>query len=100
MLAEDVQAISDGGGEFHTARRVVRGRDKVARFFIGLNRRTGAGVQSLIVNVLPAVLVHLTPASTGWSPRALLQGGLDAEGRIRTVYTVLATRKVAPLTRV
>jgi RNA polymerase sigma-70 factor (ECF subfamily) len=99
MLAEDVQAISDGGGEFHTARRVVRGRDKVARFFIGLNQRAGVptGVQLLVVNGLPAVLVDLTPASSGWSPRALLQVRLDAEGYVRTVYTVLATRKLAPL---
>ncbi len=42
-LAADVRTTSDGGGEFHAARKVVLGRTRVARFYARLmaqQRRT------------------------------------------------------------
>lgn len=43
LLAADVRAWSDGGGRVSTARREIRGTDKVARYFAGIySRRPGA----------------------------------------------------------
>lgn len=40
-LAEDVMHLSDGGAHHRAARAPVLGRDRVARFFIGLAKRFG-----------------------------------------------------------
>ncbi len=41
LLAEDVAMHSDGGGRRVAARNVVHGRERVARFFVGLARKPG-----------------------------------------------------------
>src|SRR5262249_29549965 len=43
LLAADVRALSDGGGEFQAALNPVIGRDRVVRLFLGLMRHTPAG---------------------------------------------------------
>ena len=42
MLADDARAISDSGGVVRSARKEIRGRDDVARFLVGINRKGGA----------------------------------------------------------
>lgn len=39
MLTEDVEIHSDGGGKATAARVVISGRDKVARFLVGVLRK-------------------------------------------------------------
>jgi RNA polymerase sigma-70 factor (TIGR02957 family) len=44
LLAEDVVSRADGGGKVNAARNAVEGRERVARYLIGVLRRFGAGV--------------------------------------------------------
>jgi RNA polymerase sigma-70 factor (ECF subfamily) len=43
LLTEDARAISDSGGAVPAARKEIRGRDAVARFLVGVNRKGAAG---------------------------------------------------------
>ena len=97
MLADGVRVLSDGGGEFHAARRPVVGRDKVTRFLVGLTGSGGvpSAVELLTVNGLPAAMLTFVPKAPGWPPRVVFQAPLDAAGRVREVYLVSATRKLA-----
>ncbi len=99
MLAKDVRMLSDGGGEFVAARRPVLGRDKVRRFLFGLAQKAGAAVRVDLraLNGVPAVVVDNPAAPAQWARRTVLLLDLDAEGRIGTVYGVLATRKLTAL---
>lgn len=45
MLAKDAVAWSDGGGKRLAARNLVHGVDAVARLFVGLARKLGAGTE-------------------------------------------------------
>jgi RNA polymerase sigma-70 factor (ECF subfamily) len=40
LLAEDATWTSDGGGKTKAAKKVVRGRDRIARFALGVFRRS------------------------------------------------------------
>jgi RNA polymerase sigma factor (sigma-70 family) len=44
LLAADVVSRADGGGKVHAARNPVSGRDRVARYLIGVLERFGAGI--------------------------------------------------------
>jgi RNA polymerase sigma-70 factor (ECF subfamily) len=95
LLTEDARALSDGAGEFAAARRPILGRARVARLYLGLMRRSPAGMRMELrmLNGLPA-LVAEQPSDGKTAPRLTLQCAVDAEGRITTVYSVLATRKL------
>ncbi len=99
MLAAGVRTMSDGGGEFHGARVPVVGRNRVARFYLGLAKKVGGGSYELrMVNGLPAVVLHVPPQQAkGWAQRVSFQCILDDDGLIGTVYAVLATRKLTAL---
>lgn len=99
LLAEGVRALTDGGGEFVAALRPVRGRDKVARFFLGLTSRIGAGasVQPALVNGLPAVVIRLGSTQPKAAPRVVLACRLDDDGRIAELWSVSASRKLSAL---
>ncbi|MER5931533.1 RNA polymerase sigma-70 factor [Streptomyces sp. NPDC002054] len=58
LLAAEAVYVSDSGGRVSAARRPVQGRNKVARFMIGVQRRPGAGVpfSVLEVNGAPALV--------------------------------------------
>jgi RNA polymerase sigma-70 factor, ECF subfamily len=98
ILAEDVRARSDGG-EFPAARVPVVGRDKVLRLFFGVASHAPAGTTMTTrqLNGLPGLLVDTPGAPKGWAPRMAMQFGLDDEGRIRDIFTVLASRKLTAL---
>ncbi len=51
MLADDVVSASDGGGVVSAARRVVEGREKVARYLAGLIPKFGVGFDSVLLEV-------------------------------------------------
>jgi RNA polymerase sigma factor (sigma-70 family) len=101
MLAEEVATFSDGGGEFHAARTVVRGPDHVTRFYVGLGAKAGppARVSWIEANGLPAVVLEFSQARPGWAPRLVLQCELDEAGRITRVYAILASRKLMAVGR-
>ena len=99
LLAEHVVSLSDGGGEFHAARRPVRGPDHVARLFRGVTRQSGppVRVEARVLNGLPALVADFTPRVDGFAPRVVIQCEIDAQGRIQRLYGVLATRKLTAL---
>ncbi len=59
LLTATARSVNDGGGEFHAARRVVVGGNRVARFMIGISRRLDEGVRvgARMLNGLPAIVI-------------------------------------------
>jgi len=51
VLAEDVVALADGGGKSFAAKRPVHGADAVAKMFVGIVLKFGAGVKASIEEV-------------------------------------------------
>ena len=96
LLAESVHTVNDGGGEFRAALRVVRGRGRVARFYLGLAKRLGppGGYAVRMLNGLPALVLAYPGAKGRIAPRSVLRCDIDAEGRIACLHTVLATAKL------
>ncbi|GAB2641738.1 RNA polymerase sigma-70 factor [Kribbella swartbergensis] len=58
LLAEDVVARADGGGKVVAARNALTGRERVARYLIGVVERFGAGIEPRIAeaNGRPALV--------------------------------------------
>ncbi len=100
MLRDDVRALTDGGGEYYASMIELRGRRKVAQFFLKVTR-VGASptrVALRMLNGAPAVVVEFVPTRPRGAPRTVLRIELDEHGLIREVHSVLATRKLAALT--
>jgi RNA polymerase sigma-70 factor (ECF subfamily) len=97
LLADDVVVLSDGGGEFKAALRPVLGPANTAAFVIGVGRKRAppAGVVLGVYNGLPSVVVDAGRNGNRWAPTIFMQCPLGPSGRIRAVYIVLATRKLA-----
>jgi RNA polymerase sigma-70 factor (ECF subfamily) len=60
LLAEDATWISDGGGKAQAARKVIRGRDLVTRFALGVIGRHAARIElrPVIVNDEPGLALY------------------------------------------
>jgi len=67
LLAENVVALSDGGGVVSAARRPVVGRDRVGRFVAGIAEKGGPGfdVVTVEINGRTALLVTIDGAPFG-----------------------------------
>src|SRR5262249_7240035 len=96
LLARDVQACSDAGGESPAALRPIVGRDKVARLYLGIGRRFAedVDVRFTVVNGLPAVAVQQEDVPPGWARRAVVRCELDDDGRIARIFSVANPRKL------
>jgi RNA polymerase sigma-70 factor (ECF subfamily) len=101
-LAEGARATSDGGGEYLAALQTVRGRDRVARFLVGLQRKTHRGGRFALrdVNGLPALVAEVDVKAARWAPRFLLRCEVDPAGAIRDVHIVIATPKLDRIPRI
>lgn len=94
-LAQDAVLYADGGGRVRSALRPVRGANRIARFFLGILRKSPLTDD---VQVLP----HLVNGSPGY---VILEGGraiqtlaFDVqEARIRAVYVVRNPDKLTRL---
>jgi len=99
LLAEDVVTLNDTNGRYPAAGVPVVGRAKVARFHAGIARlREGQSPRATLrwLNGAPAIVVEFEPPPTDrLAPRFVTLGELDAEGRVRRIYTVLAPEKLA-----
>ncbi len=98
-LALDVHALSDGGGEFHAARKPLVGRARVAHFYRRLSELAALGAPEphaavRMVNGLPAIVFELTRVKPGYPPRGVIRFDLDDDGMLRAIHSVLATRKL------
>lgn len=95
LLAEDAVSYSDGGGLVTAARLPILGRERVARFVIGLTRKELAGttVEIIEVNGHSAILL-----SREGEPIALCTIGAS-NSRIEQLFLVRNPEKLAPLRR-
>lgn len=90
VLAPDATFTSDGGGKAPAARRVLFGRDRIARFLAGLEQKR------------PALLVHCIELVNGelaivtrYAGRVFAVTAVDAEGdRITAFYRILNPDKL------
>lgn len=96
LLTEDVRALSDGGGEFVAARKPIIGREKVTRFFAALGGRriTGVRLDIRLLNGLPALVIEFTDPRPREAARMVMGCELSADGRIKVLHSVLASRKL------
>lgn len=96
VLAADVREISDGAGEFLSALRPIHGANRVARFFLGISRGRDLEyrVEVRMLNGLPALVVRVANAGRRRAPRFAVTVDVGADGRIRELHTVSATRKI------
>jgi RNA polymerase sigma-70 factor, ECF subfamily len=96
LLAADVRATTDAGGEFLAARKIVAGRSSVVALFLGIGR--GAEAQWLdfrSINGEPGLLVALADSGRRTARRSVVRVELDDDGRIREVQLVFNSRKLA-----
>lgn len=90
LLARDAAAYTDGGGEARAARRPVIGRERVARFVVGLAQKVppGTTTEIAVVNGSPGIVLRA-------AGRATAVISLDApEGAVEAVYVVVAPSKL------
>ena len=101
LLADDVVAYNDTDGRYHAAGIPVVGRSKVARFHAGIARLRAherPRVSVRWMNGAPAVAVEFElEVADGLAPRFVTLGELDADGRVRRIYSVLAPAKLRAL---
>jgi RNA polymerase sigma-70 factor (ECF subfamily) len=93
LLAEDVVEWSDGGGQVFAARKPVFGRDKVARFMIGIARQApqNSVPRFGIINGQPGMIVYV-------DGRPVIVGVLDiVDNRIQTIYNIVNPDKLRHL---
>lgn len=99
LLAPEVSAISDSGGDFVAARLDVLGAERVARFLIGLAQHDADSSLpvELHLNGQPAFgLVRVQPRAN-FAPRAFVRVELDEAAKIRQVWIVTAPAKLTGL---
>lgn len=96
LLAPDVTMSTDGGGRVPAARRVIRGRDNVARLLVGLVRKgkmPPIQLRHTVVNGEPGLLVVADDRLYGVGVIEL-----TAEGdRVASIYGVLNPAKLGHL---
>ncbi len=96
VLSEDCEFVSDGGGKAMAALNVIRGRDAVARFILGVARKN-----------LDLATMAVEPATVNGGPGLILREGpgllqvmgfaIDGAGDIAAVYVVRNPDKLAGL---
>lgn len=95
LLAEDVRATSDAGGEFLAARKVVESRDHVIALFRGINKgAVPRWFEFRSLNGEPALLIALHDSKRRTARNVVTRIELDQAGRIIEVQLVLASRKL------
>jgi RNA polymerase sigma-70 factor (ECF subfamily) len=97
LLAEDVRAISDAGGEFVAARNIVSGRARVSALFLGIGKNVPIWAAVRRINGEPAVVAGLPPTPIRTARHSVLHVELDDEGRICELQVILASRKLAAI---
>ncbi|MFN7935657.1 MAG: sigma-70 family RNA polymerase sigma factor [Bryobacteraceae bacterium] len=95
MLAADVITLSDSAGEFRAASVPVKSRANVAKLFLSLAKKfPPSQMEARLINGVWSYMVGRPPLP-GLAPLSMMQTELDAEGRIRRIYLVLASQKLA-----
>lgn len=96
LLVEDARAVTDGGGQYRAALRVVQGASRVARLLLGLARKHGTGgVVPTRVNDRPALWIRPARVRRRLAPRTLMVLVLAPDGRVAAVHTLASDAKLA-----
>jgi hypothetical protein len=97
MLAAEVKAVTDGGGEFTASRVPIVGAANVARFFsrLAASRSGRVHVDVRTVNGQPAALFEFPQARGRRAPRLMLSVDLGASGSIASVWVIASSVKLA-----
>jgi RNA polymerase sigma-70 factor (ECF subfamily) len=99
IFASDAVAVGDGGGVYHAGRRRVAGAERILNLYNNLARRAShdANVEVRTLNGQPAIIGTDPNPRKPNSPRWAFLIDLDAEGRIRRLYSVIAPAKLAAI---
>lgn len=96
LLATDARTFTDGGGVFFAALRVVRGRDRVIRFNMGVVEKAASRAFRLaVINGLPGVVMTRNSDDPRIAKEVVASASLDRDGRISALHYVLAPEKIA-----
>ncbi len=97
LLTEDALTLSDGAGKYAAAGVPVVGRQKVARFQVGITKGMGdiPGIAWCRLNGTLALVLELDEATRKerQAPRIVILPRLSSDGRIAAFYMVLAPDK-------
>jgi RNA polymerase sigma-70 factor (ECF subfamily) len=96
LLAPGARYLTDGGGKFHAAPKPVVGPERITKLYLGLSKNvsTEAKVSVRTVNGRPALVGEDLGAKRPNAPRFVLMVDLDREGKIRSVFSVIAPDKL------
>jgi RNA polymerase sigma factor (sigma-70 family) len=100
LLAEDIVTLNDTNGRYPAAGVPVVGRNKVARFHMGIAdlRETLPRFEVRMLNGVPAALASYDrKPDDRFAPAFITLAELDPAGRLRRIYTLLAPEKLARL---
>ena len=102
MLADDVRAVADGGGEFTAARRAIVGPSRVARFFVRLSQSRTAGMRTrlVVLNGLPAALLQFEKPMGRRPPKLVFAIGLNNAGLLSRLWVIASSRKLAAISSI
>jgi RNA polymerase sigma-70 factor (ECF subfamily) len=90
LLAEDIEVWSDGGGKVTAARKIVYGRDKVARFMLNVTRLApeNATTELALINGQLGIVARV-------NDHPVLVMALEMEnGRVQTIRNILNPDKL------
>jgi len=102
MLARDIVALTDGGGQFTATRHPSTGPARVARLFTRLaaSRPGSIAVAFRMLNGFPAVVFDFEPSTRGRrAPRLVLTADVNAAGQIHRLRAITNPFKLAAVSR-
>jgi RNA polymerase sigma-70 factor (ECF subfamily) len=101
-LADEVSTSTDSAGAYSALDKTLRGRARVARFYLQAARNRQVAEPSFeikVLNGLPSAVIKLARPVRRQAPLSVLSLTLDASGRISNLVSVLAPRKLVALAR-
>ena len=99
LLSQSVRVLNDSDGNYHAARVPIYGPLRAAKFHykIAQRRLSGATFELRMINGLPAVVGVYPNLHTHEPPRVVLRCEIDGAGRITSLYSVVADRKLTAI---
>jgi RNA polymerase sigma-70 factor (ECF subfamily) len=96
LFSKRAALLGDGGGVHHAGRNGVVGAEKIVKMYAKLATRAGPDARYFVrsINGVPALVTDDPAPQKPNAPQAVLLIDLDADGRVRTIYSVLAPKKL------
>jgi RNA polymerase sigma-70 factor (ECF subfamily) len=100
LLADDVEAHSDGAGKYTASRIVLHGPQKVATVYANLTRIAQPDAMTVReMNGTTVAVLSFTSRDARLAPLIVMQVETNAHGEISRVYSVMADDKLSHLAR-